>query len=327
MLSFLVVLGVFNRITFPAYLLVPGLQLFPHFRRKPLSLLALVFFIPIFSFMAITFDTSFYNPSVTTYLDVIRAPVITPLNNFLYNFQPQNLAEHGLHPFYQHALINLPQLLGPAYLLVFLFPRRSFRLYSALSAVLVLSLFPHQEARFLIPAVPLILSSVRLPTKFLRLWIGVWAFFNLFMGGLMGAFHQGGVVPMQLHIAGTGDINHVYWWKTYSPPIWLLNGRIEDIKTTDFMGEDVEKVISEISKGLKCNKPSHRTVLVAPAAAKGLNKFINSDKKGLALTERWRFRRHVSLDDMDFADDGVWGTLSRVVGKRGLVLWDIEKKC
>lgn len=33
-LSFISVAGVFNRITFPAFLLVPGLQLLPHFWKK-----------------------------------------------------------------------------------------------------------------------------------------------------------------------------------------------------------------------------------------------------------------------------------------------------
>lgn len=33
-LSFIAVVGVFNRITFPAFLLVPGLQLVPHFWQK-----------------------------------------------------------------------------------------------------------------------------------------------------------------------------------------------------------------------------------------------------------------------------------------------------
>jgi phosphatidylinositol glycan class Z len=33
-LSFIAVAGVFNRITFPAFLLFPGLQLLPYFRRK-----------------------------------------------------------------------------------------------------------------------------------------------------------------------------------------------------------------------------------------------------------------------------------------------------
>lgn len=34
LLGFLVVAGVFNRITFPAFLLVPAFSLLPHFRRK-----------------------------------------------------------------------------------------------------------------------------------------------------------------------------------------------------------------------------------------------------------------------------------------------------
>ena len=33
-LAFIAVAGVFNRITFPAFLAIPGLQLLPHFRRK-----------------------------------------------------------------------------------------------------------------------------------------------------------------------------------------------------------------------------------------------------------------------------------------------------
>jgi phosphatidylinositol glycan class Z len=33
-LAFIAVVGVFNRITFPAFLVVPGLQLLPHFKRK-----------------------------------------------------------------------------------------------------------------------------------------------------------------------------------------------------------------------------------------------------------------------------------------------------
>lgn len=33
-LGFLLVFGVFNRITFPAFLLIPGMQLLPHLRNK-----------------------------------------------------------------------------------------------------------------------------------------------------------------------------------------------------------------------------------------------------------------------------------------------------
>ena len=38
--------------------------------------------------------------------------IITPLNNLLYNSSYDNLAQHGIHPYYTHILINLPQILG-----------------------------------------------------------------------------------------------------------------------------------------------------------------------------------------------------------------------
>lgn len=34
LLGFFVIFGIFNRITFPAFLLIPGLRLIPHFGRK-----------------------------------------------------------------------------------------------------------------------------------------------------------------------------------------------------------------------------------------------------------------------------------------------------
>lgn len=33
-LAFVAVFGIFNRITFPAFLIIPGLRLIPHFRKK-----------------------------------------------------------------------------------------------------------------------------------------------------------------------------------------------------------------------------------------------------------------------------------------------------
>ena len=39
------------------------------------------------------------------------------------------------------------------------------------------------------------------------------------------------------------------------------------------------------------------------------------------------FRKHVNLDDMDFGDDGVVETLRRVVGRRGLGVWRVERIC
>ena len=137
--------------------------------------------------LAIGLDTIFYTPGPIAWADLIFRPVITPLNNFRYNMSPANLAQHGLHPWYQHLLANLPLLLGPATLLLFN-PLRSLRLYSAISGIVVLSIFHHQEARFLLPTVPLILSSVKLPERraTLRAFTVAWVLFNVALGILMG---------------------------------------------------------------------------------------------------------------------------------------------
>jgi phosphatidylinositol glycan class Z len=270
-------------------------------------------------------DTSFYRPDIDTILAAIRNPVITPLNNFVYNSATENLSKHGIHPLYQHVVANLPQLLGPAYPLLFFYYRRSFRLYSAVSAIVVLSLFPHQEARFLTPAIPLLLSSVRLPNRFGREWIASWVVFNVVMGLLMGTYHQGGVVPAQIHISTQRDITHAFWWKTYSPPIWLLDG--SKVQTFDLMGQPFLDVDAVLKTAVACGPADQGIVLAAPASAVALDGLVNGTKRGIFLRERWRYSRHVSLDDMDFEDDGVLGTLGRVFGRRGLVLWNVGRNC
>ncbi|KJE93020.1 hypothetical protein, variant [Capsaspora owczarzaki ATCC 30864] len=60
-----------------------------------------------------------------------RLPVVAPLNNLLYNLNPANLEQHGLHPRYLHILVNMPLLFGPLVLALaaacckFAFPPRS----------------------------------------------------------------------------------------------------------------------------------------------------------------------------------------------------------
>lgn len=336
-LAFLSVLGVFNRITFPAYILLPTLQLLPHFGRKPFAVLSMVLFGALTAFIAVYIDTEFYTPTARSIKELISNPVITPLNSFLYNSSRNNLAAHGLHPLYQHIVANLPQLLGPAYPLVFISSlRKSTPFVSAISGVLVLSIFPHQEARFLIPAIPLILSSVRLPKQFQRPWLAAWIIFNVIFGALMGVYHQGGVVPMQNHIEGMKNVSHVFWWKTYPPPIWLLDGKNEYMETKDLMGMPGDKVMQEVldslpscyslaSLGLHTNGS---TYLVAPASATYLDGLLDSTKrKDIILEEIWRYQKHLNLDDLDFTEDGVLPTLNRAIGRRGLVLWQAKRQC
>ncbi|KAJ5466703.1 GPI mannosyltransferase 4 [Penicillium diatomitis] len=349
--SFITVAGVFNRITFPAFLLVPGVQLLPYFKRKPSSLVAIIGFGAIFASFAIINDTLFYRSSAS-FLSSIRHPVITPLNNLLYNSDTSNLATHGLHPRYQHFAANLTQLLGPAYIVmifsVFRKPSiptwlRNARATSALSATLLLSIFPHQEPRFLIPCVPLILSCIRIRRS--RIFLAVWVVFNVAMGFLMGVYHQGGVVPAQLAMRNiistntaaqgikTNPVTSVFWWKTYSPPHWLLgadNSSIPAIRTIDLMGIPGVDLIQRLDESVPSCGTVSPVYLVAPTSATFLDPYIATGTPrtpDLQLYRLWSYRKHINLDDLDFGDDGVVPTLKRVVGRRGLGVWSVRRTC
>ncbi|OCK81766.1 glycosyltransferase family 22 protein [Lepidopterella palustris CBS 459.81] len=340
LLGFLVVVGVFNRITFPAFLVLPSFTLLPHFRRKPFSLVFLILFTALTAFIGISVDTAFYTTAPFSFSALFRHPVITTLNNLKYNSSVTNLAQHGIHPFYQHILINLPQLLGPAFPLLFFYSRLipTVRLASAVSGIILLSLIPHQEARFLLPAVPLILSSIRLPRNFTRAWLSTWIIFNLIMGILMGVYHQGGIVPVQMYLAKEdANVTHALWWKTYSPPIWLLNGKNEHLTTLDLMGMPGPSMLDELKSITSCEhrnsikSPSgsnELVYLVAPRSAHFLHPYTDPDSETeIKLEEIWSYRWHLNLDDLDFGDDGVWPTLKRVVGDRGLVVWRVRNQC
>lgn len=290
-------------------------------------------------FIAISIDTEFYTPGRVTWSHLFSHPVVTPLNNLNYNLSTSNLAAHGLHPWYQHMLANLPQLLGPAFLLLFLKPHLSLRLYSAISGIFVLSIFQHQEARFLLPTIPLMLSSVQLPRNQtrLRIWAGLWIAFNFVFGVLMGTYHQGGIIPTQVFLSHQVDATHAIWWKTYSPPIWLLNGKSEVLKSHDIMGMKGDLMIRELERLATCHSKTEAqngTYLIAPTSATFLDRYTLEPNQGhppgnhgLRFDQVWQYRRHLNLDDLDFSDDGVWPTLRRVIGRRGLAVWRVTKDC
>ncbi|TVY31487.1 GPI mannosyltransferase [Lachnellula subtilissima] len=223
--------------------------------------------------------------------------------------------------------------------LFFFRPHLSLRLYSAISGVLVLSIFQHQEARFLLPTIPLILSSVQLPKNqtHLRIWAGLWIAFNVIFGLLMGVYHQGGIIPTQVFLSKQPDATQAIWWKTYSPPIWLLNGKNEVLRTHDIMGMKGPSMLREVGALATCHKPSTNatayleekegTYLIAPLSATFLDIYVPKTVGHLHFQEVWRHTQHLNLDDLDFGDDGLWPTLKRVIGRRGLAAWRVTKDC
>ncbi|KAK6502565.1 alpha 1,2 mannosyltransferase [Arthrobotrys conoides] len=354
-LGLFTVFGTFNRITFPAFLILPGLSLLKHFLTYPSSIFAFTLPALLLSAAFIVLDTHIYTQLPINSLSLSDL-IITPLNNIAYNSQTENLAQHGLHPFYTHLVVNLPQLLGPAIipllsLLLNLGGGNSsgggndenedeskiggrggevnkgslweyIPLQSAVSGILILSTIKHQEARFLIPTVPLLLSSISLPRSkvWKRRWMGAWAGFNIIFGILMGVYHQGGVVPAQLWIAGQQNVEKVVWWKTYKPPTWLLGSKGKDIETVDLMGGSVNDVLAEI-EGIEKRGGCDRGLLVAPGSARGVEKLVEEKR----IARVWGYTKHLNLDDMDFGDDGVVDTLRRVVGNRGIVVYEVVK--
>ncbi|OAG37338.1 hypothetical protein AYO21_08415 [Fonsecaea monophora] len=373
---------------------------------RPFCLLALSLSGIFWTLIAIIIDTAYYSgPSATRsfralYDHVWKSPVITPLNNLLYNTQTSNLAQHGLHPHYQHILINLPQLLGPAFILliasVYPFNLRILkgllsnnRLASAGAGCLLLSLIPHQEPRFLLPAVPLILTSIRAPSSRIRaiLFWTTWVIFNGVLAILMGVYHQGGIIPAQLAMPSlvTHSLNtthsdahnvEIFWWKTYPPPTFLLGSdpphpttnRSLNISTVPLMGYPQNELVFMLMQHMPTCDPTlvERLILhkektdifvVAPLSAWRLDASnplltssnhlsvqkaeftyppvsnfsfaidMNIPPAQLTLTNLAVFRRHLNLDDLDFGDDGVWPTLERVVGRRGLGVWRVDRIC
>ncbi len=290
----------------------------------------------------ITGDTYYYLgriPSVGDFLPSAARVVITPLNNLLYNADVTNLALHGIHNRLTHLLVNLPSLIGPP--LILLFTQRPHNLLAIVTAfvgVLGLSSFPHQEARFLLPAVPLLLSSVRFPlasasTRRRLIWILRATFaFDITLGLLMGVYHQGGVVRAQQAIwklSQQSSIDGVIWWKTYPPPDWILGSQAGKIHVHDLMGAEAAVLEETVRRSIKCVPwtPRKNFLLVIPLSTKELASYSDPQTGPFHVTQAVSFNTHLNLDDMDFPIDGIIATITRVIGRRGLGVFNVHKHC
>jgi phosphatidylinositol glycan class Z len=193
--------------------------------------------------------------------------VVTPWNFIKYNSDPDNLSTHGFHPWYTHILVNLPILFGP--FVVFFWKevilslwRRSlslcgFFLFVIFPPVLILSMFSHQEPRFLLPIVPpaLLLCAVCLKDiPYKRVFISLWCVFNLSFVFFYGFLHQGGIVPVLSYIekhshdpdAVFTHQDHFYFYHTYMPPRSLLlsNSSLEQI--VDLQGSSIQNLTDSL---------------------------------------------------------------------------------
>lgn len=323
-LGALVAIGTFNRATFPAFLILPCCFIAPSIWRKPsFASSALLTFI-LSSLISVVTDTFIYTGKTPTEQihnwNTWSQYVVAPLNSLLYNTKQSNLALHGLHPYYTHLLVNLPQMFGPG--ILYLLPGfrnqywRTTPFLAALSGLVFLSVVPHQELRFLMPLVPLLcccidvsgLDRITRDRKWVQqLLMNLWLVFNGLMLVLTGLYHQGGVVPAvdYLRQAKLTTNTTLVWWRTYSPPSWMLADTSQDAVLTtnaelcpkagmcvvDAMSMDPEKF-----SDLLTSFDKSRTVYVITPKASYEKHF------GKGFNEVWSYNVHYDMDHLDFSD-------------------------
>ena len=114
------------------------------------------------------------------------------------------------------------------------------------------------------------------------------------------------------------------------PPNYLLGTRTVRVDIHDLMGRPGANMTIDILEHVRCESaPS--AVLVAPQSAIYLDQFVRrgsaSREEPFTLEQIYTYKNHFNLDDMDPGEEGLSGTLSRVVGRRGLGVWRIHRRC
>ncbi|KAL1477975.1 hypothetical protein MTO96_035324 [Rhipicephalus appendiculatus] len=274
-------------------------------------------------------DTFYFYPDVLSSDSPLHV-VVTPLNFIRYNLNMTNLESHGRHPNFLHVLVNIPLLFNVLGILALwasckvfydrlscssrpeglkiLTISKMFDVVAActlLTPLCALSLFKHQEPRFLVPLlVPVVLLAQRHASTKL---IVFWSLANAFCLVFFGYVHQGGLLPCMRHVH-----NHLTQHKpdnmtatvvfahTYMPPRHLLAMKedgaavdVFDFMGTDFKGDDLMRHFLE--------KRAHLNYLIAPPS------FVDSKMESWKpnLLRLYTFPMHFSgehLPQFSYAD-------------------------
>ena len=279
-ISLLIVLGVFNRPTFTVYAAVPYLWwMFSDGVHGAMLKAAKSILMAIpFSMVLVVCDSIYFGHLDINNLNIIDVSnivtiltqnlTLTPINFMLYNVQSKNLAEHGIHQCYTHFTVNLPLLFNVLCLGFFydvfttlfrIHNRKLLSMYRDFVMLLIccvvpiglLSLFPHQEPRFLIPLLPVIAVLNARELSGNRVMMALWVIANIFSCLFYGCFHQAGIVPCLGHLQQTKSTTvdrHIFFWHTYTAPQHLLlltpdppHGR--NTTLTSLEGKSIEDLI------------------------------------------------------------------------------------
>ena len=347
----LVMVGFFNRPTFLLFAFLPCFYWFTNgqlfFWRDPLTtalltrraICASASAIPV-QWIFVLFDSIYYRDFDISFTygffsTIKNFFVFTPLNFIWYNTDVVNLATHTLHPHYLHFAVNAQLLFG--FLSIFAFASfirtlgnlkylvpnhdytwKIFLLYCYILPLVFLSVFPHQEPRFLIP----ILSPLALlyghhlfGNLSSDVWQVFWVAFNIAMALFYGLLHQGGMLnainTVKYHhsnqAANQLDLGmtqtHVIFYNTYMPPKHLFaipeQEEIGTLFVHDMQGKTPLEVISHTQKIFDYSQRP-QVFFVAPRTSE--HKFCTNPE--LTPVQRvqfqllYQFAPHVSTEDL-----------------------------
>ena len=334
--ALIIVVGIFNRPTFIVFAIVPYyywlFNVVPmryyvtHVAERlfysgmcAISISSIYIIIESFYYGSCFFHL---DPNFTGFTAFLRQLTITPLNFLLYNTDSKNLAEHGIHPRFTHAIFNCPLLFGILGILALLEiirllvkivlrryvdmdKGRLFLLQCFVIPLVFLSIFPHQEPRFLIPLLaPLSILYAEKVCNSCPLY-SMWIISNLFLALLFGALHQGGVVPSIFHLGQTLNSvdasaslthSHIIFFHTYMPPRHLLAIDVsKSITVHDLKGSqvsDIKRLFDDINSRL--NFSNSNIYLVTPQT---VGNTLCHELNWTSVNLISRFWPHISMED------------------------------
>jgi phosphatidylinositol glycan class Z len=181
----------------------------------------------------------------------------------------------------------------------------SLLFFSILAPLTLLSLFPHQEPRFLLPL--LIYFSILGSNQ--KIYHIPWFLFNAAFALLYGSFHQSGVIPALLnahHFHG-----HMIFYQTYMPPRYLVQD--PSITVHDLMGaslDTLEQYIDQLQV-----EDSHNSIFISSPATVQVNYSISE-----------QFCPHLSVENLPVTsfDGGFFEGLKALFSDLCLNVYKVE---
>jgi putative uncharacterized protein (fragment) len=221
---------------------------------------------------------------------LISQVVVTPFNFISYNIYSSNLEKHGLHSRFLNLTVNVPLTFGVLGLMAYvhvigLILRKKKRpsmvrlmfLMTFVVSLMILSIIPHQEPRFLIPSLFVLSYLYGSRLKSNKLLLTFWIIFNLVLTIFYGYIHQAGVTRSLFWLEKqnrqqASNLINIIVSRTYLPPQYLLHIAKNDSRVTihdlsiDKFPESVELTLKNLINTSKSVSSDQRSIyLILPS--------------------------------------------------------------